>query len=85
MARRHPRLPSQFTTSPSHRANNPAAEGFEVTAAWSVAGVGTCIQLRHRAFGLHIAFDMGTSAGEASADGDRAEIRHFGLGSERDH
>jgi len=44
---------------------SPAAAGFEVSSAWSVAGVGTCIQLRHRAFGLHIAMDMGTSAGEA--------------------
>lgn len=35
-----------------------------MSAAWSVAGVGTCIQLRHPAFGLHIALDMGTSAGE---------------------
>lgn len=43
----------------------PAAIGFEVSSAWSVAGVGTCIQLRHRTFGLHIAMDMGTSAGEA--------------------
>ncbi len=52
-----------LTHTPTYRLN-PAAEGFQVTAAWSVAGVGTCIQLRHRAFGLHIALDMGTSAGE---------------------
>ncbi len=51
--------------SASSASTHPAAVGFEVSSAWSVAGVGTCIQLRHRTFGLHIAMDMGTSAGEA--------------------
>jgi len=40
--------------------------GFEIPGAWSMAGVGTCIQVKHRTYGIHIAFDLGTSAGEVS-------------------
>ncbi|TFJ85537.1 hypothetical protein NSK_003046 [Nannochloropsis salina CCMP1776] len=68
--------------SPSAATSNTADAGFEISSAWSVAGIGTCIQLRHRAFGLHIAMDIGTSAGETLGAGhifvSHGHIDHIG-------